>query len=609
MTLRILKLTYPDESALISAPQDTTLLLALAGLGREVGVRGRVTAPALLRDAWLTAAAVRESDLRHRARDRSAYLAHLAAHGKRASKAVWEAQKQYLDQAYDGATPRGRGLDPVLTVDPDEVSLEVFSRDESAYARLALDNALLSDRAASHGSSYADLSPALVEQLLRLRAYQPLTLDATSRATGAEPRPVRELELPESWLRGFLQVQSAATLPSVRVDLAPIDLYNVLYALRIRRAKRAPRALRFELVPGLRPRIVLEPWETVLECHAAPYAGSAPRVIRAYGRARLGLLARLLPHVRAARVHLVGPGLPSFWVLDLGLARLTLALTSWAESSWASTASFDVLLPRASDVTEAARAEALLVKRGPLALPAIAKKLKLDPSAARAALAAACLRGQVLFDLDRGVYRPRALLSEPVELESIRFGSEREAVAHRLLHDPDTRIEITKVHTLVGEGQEVHGRLELSHAARTFVPRFTLDLEGQVRDAFCSCTHFQQTSLREGPCEHLIALYLRHQRSVDEAARMRETPAGRALVRAETRTLVRRDASGVQTRYRISLDDRVVRVEKQELAPGRPTEDPRATRVWYDTDTEARAAYYARLDTLGESGFVELEAV
>ncbi|MEZ4238591.1 MAG: hypothetical protein R3F59_21060 [Myxococcota bacterium] len=74
-----------------------------------------------------------------------------------------------------------------------------------------------------------------------------------------------------------------------------------------------------------------------------------------YGRQRLLALSRVLPHVRGARVHLLGPGLPSFWVLDLGGARLTVALTSWS-GKWASTASFDALMPGEGASEDAERA-------------------------------------------------------------------------------------------------------------------------------------------------------------------------------------------------------------------------------------------------------------
>ena len=126
----------------------------------------------------------------------------------------------------------------------------------------------------------------------------------------------KQIQVPDSWLRGFLQVQSAAALPSDRFRLNPIDLYNVLRHLRLhgdRKGKR--RGLRIELVPGEPPRLVLEPWNEVIPATAGPYKGRASRVVRVWGRRRLMLIQRLLPFVEEVEVHLLGSGLPSFWVL------------------------------------------------------------------------------------------------------------------------------------------------------------------------------------------------------------------------------------------------------------------------------------------------------
>ena len=79
---------------------------------------------------------------------------------------------------------------------------------------------------------------------------------------------------------------------------------------------------------------------------------------------------------------------------------------------------------------------------------------------------------------------------------------------------------------------------------------------------------YMRSGLREGPCEHMIALRVHFQREQAEAERLRATPEGRKLVRAETRTFMRRDASGQQTTYRVSLDDRVVRIERQTRFTG-----------------------------------------
>lgn len=613
---RQIKLRYAAPSELAAAPAGASVRLSLDAARGPVGVRGALRDAPLFRDAMAALAALLQSDLRYKGRDRTAYLTYLMKKGKRATAAIWEAQKAFLDSAFPDVAPQdGNGaspaptpqgaLDPVLTVHPDEVSIEVFSRDESAYARLAFSNDLFADREAAHGTAFVDLSPQVIEQIDRLRVYAPVELDAGAAGRGAA-RPVeRALEVPATWLRGFLQVQSAATLPAVSCELSPIDLYNLLFVLRTRKAKKPPRGLRFELVPGSAPRILLEPWEILLEGHGPPYDGP-PRVVRTFGRQRLLALSRLLPHVRRARAELRGPGMPVFWVLDLGRATLTVALTGWTDSRWASAGSFDALMPR-GDAAEgaalsalAARQLALLEERGPLPLSALAAGASAER--ARAALRLACLRGQVIYDVARRVYRPRALFAEPVDEREIRYSSPREAAAHRLLDAPGA-VRLTKVHEIAGEGVEIHGEIADREAHRGFSPRFTMDLEGRVSDAWCSCPTYRRSALREGPCEHMIALRVAHARERAEKDALRKTAEGRSLIRAETRTYVRRDTSGAEVVYRVSLDDRVV-----HLSWGARAEPPRHQRIWFDTDGEARDAYFKRLDALTSSGFVDADA-
>lgn len=622
-----LQLRYASPSDLVASPLRSSVRLSLDQGRGTVGLRGRVRDAALFRDAIATAAAILESDLRYKGRDRTAYLAYLMKKGKKANAAIWEAQKTFLDKAFAddeagvagdarGASKRTSALDPVLTVHPDEVSLEVFSRDESAYARLAFSNELFTDREAAHGTSFVDFSPRFIEQIDRLRAYTTVDLDAGDTRGAGDTRdtaPIdRALDVPPSWLRGFLQVQSAATLPAISCELAPIDLYNALFVLRTRKAKKPPRGLRFELVPGRPPRLVLEPWEIVLEGHGPPYEGP-PRVVRTFGRQRLLALARVLPHARRVRAELRGPGLPVFWVLDLGQATLTAALTGWTESSWASAASFDALMPRGEQRPdergpEDALAAALLAslrERGPMPLPALAAALGADLADTRAAVQLACLRGRALYDVARGVVRPRELFAAPVDEREIRYGSPREAKAHRLL-DGAGAVKLTKVHEMAGEGVEIHGEIADREAHRDFHPRFTMDLEGRVSDAWCSCPTFRRSGLREGPCEHMIAIRIAARRERAEKDALRQTAEGRKLIRAETRTYVRREASGAEVVYRVSLDDRLVHVT---WGRGRGGDgDPRHQRIWFDTDREARESYFERLEKLASAGFVDAEA-
>ncbi len=597
------ELRYATASDVDSRAEASRVLLALEGSRGTVGLRGRVREPALFRDALASALGVLASDLRYRGRDRTAYLAYLMKQGKRATAQIWEAQKAFLDSSLQSEEKKDTVLDPVLTVDPDQVSLEVFSRDESAYARLAFDNSLFDGREAAHGSTFLDVPADLLAKVDRLRTYVPLSLEAHVALPAREARAPRNVEVPHAWLRGFLQVQSAATLPANTCTLAPIDLYNLLFALRTRKAKKAPRALRFELVPGAPPRLVLEPWELVLESHASVYTGSAPAVVRTFGRQRLAALARLLPHAQSVRVQLLGPGLPVFWVVDMGPATLTMGLTGWTESGWSSAAAFDVLMPRTVPEGLSEKLRQRLRSEGPLSFETLVAGAGVPKDAVRAALQLECLRGRILYDIARGTYRPRELMPTPVDEAVIRFGSEREARAHRLLGDGGPgagEVKVTKVHEVVGEGTRIHGEVVDREAVRSFFPAFTLDLEGRVKEASCGCPPFRRSGLREGPCEHMIALRLAYarQRAAEEA--LRQTPEGRKLIRAETRSYVRREESGQEQVYRVSLDGKLVSVEW-----GPRLGEPRRQKLWFDTDAEARAAYFARLETLASEGFID----
>ncbi|EYF02440.1 SWIM zinc finger family protein [Chondromyces apiculatus] len=625
---RSVQLRYAARSEVSATALASDVRVALDGGRGTVGVRGRVKDPALFRDTLMAAAAILQSDLRYKGRDRTAYLAYLMKQGKKATAAIWEAQKAFLDKALDEDTKTSGALDPVLTVHPDEVSLEVFSRDESAYARVAFASDLFEGREAAHGTTFADLSPELIAQVDRLRPYAAVDLDAGVSVAGRAPGEDRPVSVPYTWLRGFLQVQSAATLPAVTCELQPVDLYNALFTLRTRKAKTSPRGLRFELVPGRAPRMIVEPWEIVLESHGPAFKG-APRVVRTFGRQRLLTLARVLPHAKRVRVQLRGPGLPVFWVIDLGKATLTAAMTGWTESSWASAASFDALMPHsaASEVelgALATRLSALLVERGPLGLSALSEAAGVKTEAVRAAMQLECLRGRAIFDVAREVYRPRALFTEAVDEQLIRYGSPREARAHRLLGTPEApgagEVKITKIHEIAGEGVEIHGQVTDLEARREFPPHFTMDLEGRVSDASCTCPTFRRSGLREGPCEHMIALRLAYARKRVEEDALRQTEEGRQLIRAETRTYVRRDESGAETVYRVSLDDRVVYVQWgarsatgwSGAAATAPVESRassvRHQRIWFDTDREARDAYFRRLEDLASEGFVDADA-
>lgn len=571
--------------------------LPLDGARPEVEIEAEIRRPDLVRDGLLVLGEVLASDLRRQAGDRTDYLAYLLRQGKRATQAVWEAQKAFLAAKYGEATQQEAPLDPLFSVDENGVGIEVFSRDESTYARLHLKagHAYQAEHFTA-GTSHLSFTPALREALAGIRSYRPTTLHGRPSASG----DAKTVRVPYRWLRAFGQVQAASTLPAERVRLAPVDLYNVLLSLRLRKAKTAPRALRYELVPGQAPRLVLEPWEQIVTASGSPYQGQVPQVVRTWGRQRLSLLGRLLPHAKAVDVYLLGAGLPAFYVLDLESASLTLALSGWTDSGWAGIATFDLLVPGGSDEVLAKRVVKQLAEQ-PLNLDALTETLRQPRQTIRQALLGELLKGTLIHDIASGLFHHRPLMAQPLDLDQLRYRDAREEQAHRLLATVD-QVQLTRIHDLGLEGTAIDGEVQDRQAHRHYQTSFALDREGRTVKASCTCAEFRRAGLKQGPCPHMIALRLRYAREQAALEQARETAEGRRLIRAETRTLTRRQGETVLS-YRISLDERQVL-----LRWGNDPRTLRQQRLLFNRAEEARDAYFARLDGLTKQGFIDASA-
>src|SRR5262249_32509915 len=267
-----------------------------------------------------------------------------------------------------------------------------------------------------------------------------------------------KIELPPSWLRGFLQLQAAMSLPMRRVPIGREGLYNLLAFLRRHRAAKSPRAIRFELEPGGPPWAVLEPWGQRVRLGEGTYDGSRAEVIRTWGRNRLQVLARLLPILDAAEVYLLGTGLPSFWLIRMGPIRLILGLSGWTANDWTRGAALDQLAPPAEP--------------DPSVMQSIAAAFHLDPAlsfdrlkamtgAGAPALAVGLNRlpglGQGIHDLPPGLYRWRQVM--PVTLSAELIGPEHPETAAARRYVAEKAVKVDRDETRSDGLRVVEGRV------------------------------------------------------------------------------------------------------------------------------------------------------
>ena len=229
---------YAGSSAVRQDDAATAMSFAPDTLRDPTYFRGQVARGLEFREAISALHDVVISDLRYVPKDRTAYLAWRAQQSyidlasvmrdqKRISdeittlqgeltelerrsyqgKAGFYAQRQkYFDYLYRRDKELWFKLDPVITVHPDQVFFECFSRDESTYGRLAASYNVfneLGERAC--GTTNIDYSEKLYGEFQKIRSYKTTTLAVdpggfdvhTSMETAY--REVK-IDLPDSWV-------------------------------------------------------------------------------------------------------------------------------------------------------------------------------------------------------------------------------------------------------------------------------------------------------------------------------------------------------------------------------------------------------------------------
>lgn len=420
----------------------------------------------------------------------------------------FKAQNRYFKYLYQYDMDAWMVLDPVITVHPDQVFFECFSQDESTYGCLRCNHDTferIGDFAC--GTTNVDYSAGLYNEFQKIRDYKTTQFKIDPGGFEVETQDddrfiEQKIDLPESWVRGFLQVSSAMTLPMTSFSLHPMEVHNLLFVLRRRKERVGPRSIRFELTPGKPVVAVFEPWNQKLVCSSSIYTGSEHQEIRVWGRRRLLTLERLLPIAHSFSVHLLGSGMPSFFVAHMPDMSFTLGLSGWTANDWSRAGNFDLMAPRADvDTPSKERVYKALEKVWFATAEDLGRELNLAPDIVRGALSLYTQAGRVVFDLANDVYRLRELSREPLPMKTLRFSNPREAKANRLVSAG--LVEVLEV----GErdGQLVI-RGSVTDDAREHAPMLVIDADQRLWNAECSCDHHFRNKLYKGPCEHILAV-------------------------------------------------------------------------------------------------------
>ena len=526
---------------------------------QPVSFHGVVKSPLVFRDSLLALFDVVSSDYRYVPKDRSAYSVFMQMRRANSNKSLFAAQRDYFTWLFNNDPLAFCILDPIIQVHEQGVSFEVFSRDEGCYAQLTLSTELFETSAKPEfGTTSIDYSSALFEGIEQIRDHQQTLLDigqeavslqllaasneennnnSTDTALKNTSTPVvkkqiieKRINVPKSWIRALLQVQSAGQLPQDTIHLDPIALYNVLFELRMHAdIKGKRRGLLIELRPQQLPVIMLEPFNITVTSQVSqtqtPYQGQQAKLIRLWGRRRLSLLKRLLPHTDSVSVSILGQGMPSYWTLIGRGFHFTFAMTGFSQANWSQSLNFDLLLPKrpkhnalkadnnasTDENSDLQRLTEQLMKS-----PSTVKELvSQDNSGATAnhysqiqqLLLSGTQQGFIRYDIASRRYYYRPLTQTPLDMAQFAYHNPAEQQAFDLISRTES-IQKLVVETVPNKGVSIAADIHVTEDRRHYHSQLQLNEEGLVSRAECSCPQYLQHRLTQGICPHLIALRL-----------------------------------------------------------------------------------------------------
>lgn len=549
----IFEAKYGGRSAIVNGLQQGDVRFATNLLRETTYFEGNLLKPLAFREALAALYQVVVSDFKYRPRDRfefqewlkkqdDQFLAGLAGSTEATREKLqtlesrktvlddarrnrlrpfYRARREFFEHIYYNEYELMMLLDPVITVHPDELSFEAFSKDESTYARLSTGYDLFGNVGDFQcGTTNIDFSLQLHNELQRMRSYRrthftvnPSGLTVLDQDSGHIVQE-KKIDLPDSWMKGFLQVHAVMAMSLTHVRMKPVDLYNLCRFLRRHRAKESPRSIRYELEPGRRGRLVLEPWDHEIELSTI-YEGSKPESIRTWGRDRLRTLEKLIPVCDQVDVYLAGYGMPSLYVLRMGAIVFTLGLSGWTDNDWTGGTSFEQLTrrvdvdgPQLFQIYESLREKRFANEQD------LAAKTSLNIEQCRSGASMLCQAGRAMFDLASNVFRHRDLLHSPFDLQAANRTVQRAVdeanpnakAAQQIYEVGNARLIARRP---VQTGWKLSGSVKGSDQQRVR-PLLHVDHEGKIIEATCTCRNFKESKLTKGPCEHMLALRLVH---------------------------------------------------------------------------------------------------
>jgi SWIM zinc finger len=375
----------------------------------------------------------------------------------------------------------------VVTVEQEWVRLECFSGDAGVYARVDLrPDCFHEGEIGSPGTTNVDFGAEFAARLSALRPGKRSAFEVGEESvtlhTDQGKAIERQVELPERWLRGFLQVQAIARAAQPLFELNQVQSRAFLSAVPAKGSAGEPMLV--TPVGGI----------------TAPQSRLQTHALEVNGLHRLKLLRRLAPQIKRLDVWAVGDRAPSFWVAHLDAARFTLGVSSALNFAFSGDGKALLSSRRPLDDELVERARSTLRDERRFQASDLSRKLNIPEGTAGELVDLLSEQGLIGYDLTDGVFYPRHL---PYVEQSEFVTQPRDVNARRVVDSG--RVEVSEI-TPIDDRTEFVGWVQGDHA--TYRVRVLVDSSGTIADGDCTCLWVIQYGMQRGPCKHILALRL-----------------------------------------------------------------------------------------------------
>jgi hypothetical protein len=291
------------------------------------------------------------------------------------------------------------------------------------------------------------------------------------------------------------------TSEKIAFELEANDIANFIFILKRNKERKSPRSIRYILKPGEPIVAIFEPWNIEVVCPRSIFEGDKEHEIRVWGRRRILLLERLLPITEKFTVNLLGTGMPSFYTAHMNNdLYFTLGLSGWTANDWAQASQLNLLAPRGQVDSSTMQTIYLeLRKNWRLSDDEIVAATGFNKKIVNQALATFTQAGKVIYDLKNKVYRARELKKEGIDIDSLRFSSEKDKEAYEI---GNRNGAVSDIQTTKNNDQiRITGVVETDRECTV-----VLNPDLQITDGKCTCHEYYMNKMTKGPCVHILAL-------------------------------------------------------------------------------------------------------